>query len=83
MIKINSYSKQSNTIIKGKRVTPFCFKYTGQRESMISLYVFVEYVQRLESLFQQDKMNVSFGEMARLISRNTLRSDNISALEWG
>ena len=50
---------------------------------MISLYVFVEYVQRLESLFQQDKMNVSFGEMARLISRNTLRSDNISALEWG
>ena len=33
---------------------------------------FFEYVHSLELLFQQDKINVSFREMARLIARNPL-----------
>ena len=39
---------------------------------MTGLYVFVEYVQCLKSLFEQDKMNVLFREMACLIARNPL-----------
>ena len=43
------------------------------------LYVFGEYVQRLQTLFQQNKLNVSFMETVRLIARNTLKF-NIAVL---
>ena len=39
---------------------------------MARLYVFVECVKCLQSLFQQNKMNVLFREIARLIARNSL-----------
>ena len=34
------------------------------------LYVFGEYIKRLQTLFQQNKVNVSFSETFRLIARN-------------
>ena len=34
------------------------------------LYVFGEYVQRLQTLFQQNRLNVSFRETVRLIASN-------------
>ena len=33
-------------------------------------YVFGEYVKRLQTLFQQNKVNISFRETVRLIARN-------------
>ena len=36
------------------------------------LYVFCEYVKRLQTLFQQNKVNVLFRETVRLIARNPL-----------
>ena len=38
------------------------------------LYVFGEYVQRLQTLFQQNRLHVSFRETVRLIARNHLLS---------
>ena len=35
------------------------------------VYVFGEYIKRLQMLFQQSKVNVSFRETARLIARNS------------
>ena len=39
--------------------------------STARLYIFVECAQFLQSLFQQNKTNVSFREIARLIARNS------------
>ena len=36
------------------------------------LYVFGEYVKRLQTLYHQNKVNVSFRETVRLIARNPL-----------
>ena len=36
----------------------------------LSAYVFVQYVQLLKSLLKQNKMNVSFREIVRLVARN-------------
>ena len=33
------------------------------------LYVFGEYIKRLQTLFQQNKVNVSFMEIVRLIAK--------------
>ena len=35
-----------------------------------SLYVYGEYIKRLRTLFQQNKVKVSFRETVRLIARN-------------
>ena len=40
---------------------------------MAGLYVFVKGVERLKSLFQQNKTNAPFREIARLLARNPLR----------
>ena len=40
--------------------------------STARLYIFVECAWFLQSLFQQNKTNVSFREIARLIARNSL-----------
>ena len=37
---------------------------------MAGLYVFIEYVKASPDLFQQNKINVSFRETVRLITRN-------------
>ena len=42
--------------------------------STTRLYIFVECALFLQSLFQQNKTNVSFRELARLIARNSLLS---------
>ena len=41
----------------------------GNGASMARLYIFVECAWFLQSLFQQNKTNVSFREIARLIAR--------------
>ena len=41
--------------------------------STARLYIFVECAQFLQSLFQQNKTNVSFREIARLITRNSFQ----------
>ena len=45
----------------------------GNGASTALLYISAECVQFLQSLFQQNKTNVSFREIARLIARNSLR----------
>ena len=35
------------------------------------LYIFVEYIQRLKSLFNHSKINVSYREKDRLVARNS------------
>ena len=44
----------------------------GNDASRARLYIFVECALFLQSLFQQNKTNVSFREIARLIARNSL-----------
>ena len=44
----------------------------GNGASTARLYIFVECAQFLQSLFQQNKTNVSFREVARLIAWNSL-----------
>ena len=44
----------------------------GNGPSTDRLYIFVECAKFLHSLFQQNKTNVSFREIARLIARNSL-----------
>ena len=44
----------------------------GIGASTARLYIFVECALFLQSLFQQNKTNVSFREIARLIARNSL-----------
>ena len=44
----------------------------GNGASTARLYIFVECAWFLQSLFQQNKTNVSFREIARLIARNSL-----------
>ena len=55
----------------------------GNGASTARLYIFVECALFLQSLFQQNKTNVSFREIARLIARNSLRKlmDNNSNLD--
>ena len=43
----------------------------GNGASMARRYIFVECALFLQSLFQQNKTNVSFRESARLIARNS------------
>ena len=43
----------------------------GNVASPALLYIFVECAQFLQSLFQQNKTNVSFREIARFIARNS------------
>ena len=43
----------------------------GIGASTARLYIFVECALFLQSLFQQNKTNVSFREIARLIARNS------------
>ena len=52
--------------------TPFLiYKFGGNGASTALLYIFVECAYFLQSLFQQNKTNVSFREIARLITRNS------------
>ena len=44
----------------------------GNGASTARLYVFVERAKFLQSIFQQNKTNVSFRAIARLIARNSL-----------
>ena len=44
----------------------------GNGASTARLYIFVECALFLQSLFQQNKTNVLFREIARLIARNSL-----------
>ena len=44
----------------------------GNGASTARLYIFVECALFLQSLFQQNKTNVSFREIAPLIARNSL-----------
>ena len=77
MIKINSHSKRSRVITCIKETTFKIYILWGRGvkgANTARLYVFVKYAKCLQSLFQQDKMNVSFREMARLITRNSLTS---------
>ena len=66
---------------KGKKETHFRFKNTGYNARTIGLYVFVEYVQRIKSLFIQYKKarnpftfiqsnltNVTFNRITGLVS---------------
>ena len=46
----------------------------GNGASTARLYTFVECALFLQSLFQQNKTNVSFREIARLIARNSYLS---------
>ena len=60
-------------LILRKKENSFSFKIYGQEcKYDWSMMSFFEYVHSLELLFQQDKMNVSFREMARLIAGNPL-----------
>ena len=43
----------------------------GNGASMAHLYIFVKCTWFLQQLFQQNKTNVSFREIARLIARNS------------
>ena len=43
----------------------------GNRASRARLYIFVECHEFLQSLFQQNKTNVLFREIDRLIARNS------------
>ena len=51
----------------------------GNAASTARLYVFVECAWFLQSLFQQNKTNVSFREIARLIARNSFKSDTVKS----
>ena len=53
-------------LIKEKRgnFVPFRFKYMGSGARTVGLYVFVEFVQRLKSLFQKIITKISFREIA-------------------
>ena len=52
IIKMNSHSKQSGVVIKETKGPPFRFIYTDLSARMAGLfvYVFAEYVQRLNPL---------------------------------
>ena len=48
----------------------------GNGASTARLYIFVECAWFLQSLFQQNKTNVSFREIARLIARYSLANSS-------
>ena len=58
-------------LIKEKRgnFVPFRFKYMGSGARTVGLYVFVEFVQRLKSLFQKNITKTSFREIAWFVAR--------------
>ena len=49
----------------------------GKGANTARLYEFVEYALCLQALFQQNKTNVSFREIARLIARNSLKEVSV------
>ena len=53
----------------------------GNGASTARLYIFVECAWFLQSLFQQNKMNVSFREIARLIARNSFQNPELLKLQ--
>ena len=64
------------TMVTGTRLRIAC-TVRGQNELVLikqarSLYVFCEYVQRLQTLFKNNTLNVSFRETVRLISLEIL-----------
>ena len=71
MIEINSHSIRSRFITCIKEIPFLIYKFGGNGESTACLYIFLECAQFLQSLFQQNKTNVSFREIARLIARNS------------
>ena len=46
------------------------------------LYVFLLMCLCLQSLFHQNKMSVSFREIARLIARNSLKLSAVAIYRW-
>ena len=71
MIEINSHSIRSRFITCITEIPFKIYKFGGNGALTARLYIFVECAYFLQSLFQQNKTNVSFREIARLIPRNS------------
>ena len=71
MIKINFIQNEVD-ILTCIYENPFeIYELSGKGTKTTRLYVFVECALCLQSLFQQNKTNVLFREIARLIARNS------------
>ena len=56
------------------------YKYITYVNDVLGLYIFVECALFLQSLFQQNKTDVSFREIARLFARNSLEPTAVLCL---